>query len=232
MTAQQTWTVNTIKEASRAAGSHWFDPDTMRCFGTKVLPTVYQGPGGIYFVTQDDQYRRELPKRYTVRRFNPTTADIDTVGDVASLDRGDAIARAGELSGLTGTAADFGTSTEEFRPVSVLEQFVADLDAHSSNPASVTSTDAKRMMTHAKRHHRLMELLCSDERFCKEVDEDGNHPQVTDCRARINQCAKRLGATGVLFSGDPRGATVKLTFADGFTNDWGKEGYCVPTEEA
>lgn len=31
------------------------------------------------------------------------------------------------------------------------------------------------------------------------------------------------------FSGDPRGATLKIQVPSGFTNDWGKEGICVPT---
>jgi hypothetical protein len=30
------------------------------------------------------------------------------------------------------------------------------------------------------------------------------------------------------FSGDPRGATVKLKMPDGRYDDWGQEGICVP----
>ena len=40
--------------------------------------------------------------------------------------------------------------------------------------------------------------------------------------------AKRIGCKGVRFGGDPRGCTVKLLFYDGATDDWGKEGWCVP----
>jgi len=32
-----------------------------------------------------------------------------------------------------------------------------------------------------------------------------------------------------IFSGDPRGATVKLVLPDGRTDDWGQTGICVPT---
>ena len=32
-----------------------------------------------------------------------------------------------------------------------------------------------------------------------------------------------------ILGGDPRGCVVKLAVASGFTNDWGKEGICVPT---
>ena len=31
------------------------------------------------------------------------------------------------------------------------------------------------------------------------------------------------------FQNDPRGNTVKIQVSDGFTNDWGREGICVPT---
>lgn len=32
-----------------------------------------------------------------------------------------------------------------------------------------------------------------------------------------------------IFQGDPRGNTLKIAVPDGFTNDWGREGICVPT---
>lgn len=241
MTAEKKWTVNAIKEAARLAGSHWFDPDTMRCFGTRVLPTVYQGPGGVYFVTEDDQYRRELPKRFTVRSFDPAESDVGTHGELSAFATADAAIEAAKEAaakrpGLLAAEAAGGVpcellgvteTAEAFKPVSVLEQFLADLDKHSSDPSQVKTVDAKRLMTHAKGHHRLMEMLCNGE---IETDEEGENARVKACRAKCRQAAKRLGATGVIFSGDPRGCTVKLTFADGFTNDFGKEGFCVPTE--
>lgn len=227
MTTEKKWTVNAIQKASRAAGSHWFDPDTMRMFGTVVLPTVYQGPGGVYFVTKDDQYDRSLPKRFTVRSFDPATSDVDTHSELCGYrSLADAIEAAEEAAG-----EGHEKTAETFKPVSILEQFIADLDKHSADPSKVTTRDAKQLMTNAKRHHRLMEQLCSDEAFNRDVDAEGNHPQITDCRKRCQQTAKRLGASGVIFSGDPRGCTVKLTFRDGYTNDFGREGYCVPIDE-
>jgi hypothetical protein len=72
--------ITDIKRANKANGGHWFEPATMRFFNSKVESRVYEGPGGVYFVTSE---RRELdmPKRYTVRVFDPSTGDIDTVGD-------------------------------------------------------------------------------------------------------------------------------------------------------
>lgn len=31
------------------------------------------------------------------------------------------------------------------------------------------------------------------------------------------------------FKGDPRGNTLKIIVPDGYTNDWGRTGICVPT---
>lgn len=229
-TTEKKWTVNAIKDAMRAAGSHWFDPDTMRCFGTKVLPTVYQGPGGIYFVTQDDQYRRELPKRFTVRRYNPVDNDIDTVGEMNEFANQSAAKKAARAA-AGGVKAE--TFAEDFKPVSVLEQFIDDLRKHGGATGKIDDLAAE-LIEKARLHHRYTEAHCNGTwPYGKTWDgaDTGNHPAVVrQCQGRIIILADKVGAASVLFSGDPRGATVKLTFKDGFTNDFGKEGYCVPTE--
>jgi len=57
------------------------------------------------------------------------------------------------------------------------------------------------------------------------------------CKKREAQLEKRISAIvaglgqgfGVIFSGDPRGITVKITVPSGKTDDYGREGICVPT---
>jgi len=230
----KTWTVNAIKEASRAAGSHWFDPDTMRSFGTKILPTVYQGEGGIFFVTEDDQYRRELPKMYTIRKWNPEDNSIHTEGEVASMTRKAAMKLARALATGNGLHA-VETTSETFKEVSTLDQFSHDLQKHTRRGTETTTVEATQSLTkHAASHHKYMEGQCNGEwPYGKtwEGAEDGEHPPIVQkCRASISEIAKDLGAAGVIFSGDPRGCTVKLTFTDGYTNDFGGEGYCIPIE--
>lgn len=46
-------------------------------------------------------------------------------------------------------------------------------------------------------------------------------------RNKVRDLCAEYGC-GVKFSGDPRGATVKIVVPDGYTNDWGGEGICVP----
>jgi hypothetical protein len=73
-----------IKQANRKAGHHWFDPDTMRWFGSRISATTY-GPdseGRVYFVSSERSgFDQDSPRCYTVRYFDPETAGIETHGE-------------------------------------------------------------------------------------------------------------------------------------------------------
>jgi hypothetical protein len=73
-------TLNEIRTANDAADGHFFDADTIRFFNSVVYKNVYEGPGGIYFVTSE-RYNHSHPRFYTVRTFNPETGDIHTAGE-------------------------------------------------------------------------------------------------------------------------------------------------------
>lgn len=92
MTTMQKWTIADIKAAMNAAGSHWFDRDTMRFFKTRIHPYVYQGEGGIYFVTSETN-----PSGITacsVRQFKPEGPDIKTAGEFHAYSKDNAISKA------------------------------------------------------------------------------------------------------------------------------------------
>lgn len=70
------YSADDIRRASHDAGSHFFDPDTMRGFGSRLLEPVYLAAGGgrSYFVTSErDRPFDSFPgawggaRRYTVR---------------------------------------------------------------------------------------------------------------------------------------------------------------------
>jgi hypothetical protein len=65
-----------IKDANAAAGYYFFEASTMRFFRSRVSETVYEGPGGVYFVTGEKVPIR--PRRYTVRSFNAATGVCET----------------------------------------------------------------------------------------------------------------------------------------------------------
>lgn len=72
------FTTNAIARANRDAGFHYFDADTMRFFGSRVLPRVF---GGHLFVTSERSgFDPNSPRRYSVREVFPD-GSIDTVGE-------------------------------------------------------------------------------------------------------------------------------------------------------
>lgn len=216
-------TINEIRDANRAAGFHWFDPETMRFFGTKVLPEVCSGDGGIYFVTEDNDYRGR--RGYTVRQFLPLSCEINTWGNIAGRTLHDARNTIITLAAGEDVTAGVEVEREEYQPVTLFDQFLFDLYAHSSDRALVNQADATLLMIHALDHQTWMERACNED-LTEEHDAE-----IIACRNRCVEAAHRLGVRNVIFGGDPRGCTVKLVFHDGYTNDFGGQGYCVPMED-
>jgi len=93
------WTIDAIKEANHMAGQFWFSPDTLRFFRSRIGSTVYEGPGGVYFVSSEQfGFNGTQPRRYTVRQFFPADARIGTVGPFNELSRAVANTRAAKLA--------------------------------------------------------------------------------------------------------------------------------------
>lgn len=77
-----------------------------------------------------------------------------------------------------------------------------------------------KMFRLATTHHRLAETGCNRELSPQETDER--------TESRIIDLCQEAGFSPI-FSGDPRGVTVKLTVPSGRTNDFGQAGICVRT---
>lgn len=173
-------TINEIQNTLRAAGSHWFDPDTMRFFGTKIESPVYAGLGGVYFVTSEDDFHR-TSREYKVRQF--TGDNIETINTFHNLELATVNAKA--LAG-----PDRSETEEPYKPISDLEQFVHD--------TGLDRKVAKRLIELATRYQQL----CEDE--CNGYSKPKTQSKVA---AEIRKLAAPID---VLLGGDPRGCTVKL----------------------
>lgn len=68
--------IEEIKQANADAGQHFFKPDTMRFFNSRVLDGVIQGR---YFVTSERPPSDE-PRMYTAR-YATEDGHIETVGE-------------------------------------------------------------------------------------------------------------------------------------------------------
>lgn len=323
----KTYDINDIQFEMQAAGSNWWDKGTMRMFGSRVSDQVYQGPGGIYFVTSEKNFSGDK-RFYSVRQYRPSSKSIDTVGDFNSLTRATAHKIAARMANtdlqdqfddamcdldraITGKdksefqtryvtieeARDCGSGSimylsdggytriivkeyddssgyylavvptfadedknEEVRTkfnsaydlqrkvcdvlktepagkttkivaavhkeVSTVEQLAMDLER---NGAHASEKQCRALIRLATKHHKMMEDYCNGR---DPYDSEGNEgPALKRLRLELIAIASETGCKGVVFSGDPRGCTVKLTLPNDATNDWGKEGWCVPTKD-
>lgn len=73
------WGMDCIRHANEDAGLYWFSPATLRFFRSRVSAAVYQGTGGIYFVTSEQG--PNMSREYSVRRFDPAIGGVDTHGE-------------------------------------------------------------------------------------------------------------------------------------------------------
>jgi len=94
------YTLFDIRQANRQAGFHFFNGDNMRCFDSQISNDVYQGPGGVYFVTSE-RYK-DSPRGYTVRRFDPETGSLCNASKFNELSESAAHRLAADLAAGTG----------------------------------------------------------------------------------------------------------------------------------
>lgn len=72
-------TADDLKKYAAARGSHFFDPDTMRFFSSRILEGVTVHDGRAYFVTSERDNYTNQPRRYTAR-YMAAGAHISKVG--------------------------------------------------------------------------------------------------------------------------------------------------------
>lgn len=74
--------INSIVGVERLAerkGSHFFSPDTMRFFKSKVIYDVFPSKNGIYFVTSEKKCFNDYTRVFSVRFIDINTGDIKTI---------------------------------------------------------------------------------------------------------------------------------------------------------
>jgi hypothetical protein len=82
------WTLAAIKAENKRAGRFFFEKATMRFFKSRVLSGIYQGPGGVFFVTAETGPSGKTA--FTVREFKPENGAIWTRDPFNEMDEYDA----------------------------------------------------------------------------------------------------------------------------------------------
>ena len=86
------------------------------------------------------------------------------------------------------------------------------------------------------RHNKGAECLCRDYGSFTAAAEGGGGIHGTVPRVNVQEARTEARVLALLapfnvvpvFNGDPRGAVLKLKVPSGRTNDWGRDGVCVP----
>jgi hypothetical protein len=78
-------TVDALEEYASRCGSHFFDPDTLRFFGSRILSGVTIHDGRAYFVTSERDNYTEGPRRYSAR-YMTAGAQFYKVGSFQQYD--------------------------------------------------------------------------------------------------------------------------------------------------
>jgi hypothetical protein len=87
-------TIRDIKAASKAAGFHFFDRDTMSFFKCRIYPELFPTADRVLFITSE-QCDPEDPRLYTLRAFALLDGSVSTVGKFqAYVTKEDAISAA------------------------------------------------------------------------------------------------------------------------------------------
>lgn len=76
--------VYTIHDIKNNHKGYFFSPDTIRFWKSRICGEVFCSKTLCFFVTSE-QFLNE-GRKFTVRRYNPTTKSIDTVGEYHQLD--------------------------------------------------------------------------------------------------------------------------------------------------
>ena len=110
-------------------------------------------------------------------------------------------------------------------------EFVAAIASHARGNAERRAWLAERLMYYGASYARIQERACNGHQTW-----DGNWDEkaaLADERkeakleAKITTMCEPFDCKPIF--GGARGATVKIAVPDGYTNDWEKEGICVPT---
>jgi len=206
------WSINDIKSAMRVKGSHWFDASALRFFRSRIGNDVFQGSGGVYFVSSE-QFGDGSPRLYTVRQFDP---DAIAIRDGSSFQEF-ATLRAAKAAARSLAGPDASSVAESFIAPTEFDDFVLVVQAEYPD---VSAGVLRLLCLYAKRHHAACE---------RECNEGGEHAEGME-RVINELLAKQGQGLVAIFQGDPRGVTVKVKLPSGATNDFGKEGICVPTD--
>lgn len=112
------------------------------------------------------------------------------------------------------------------------ESFIARIVSESCNVGGNIRTAtalARGILRDAATHNRIAEAECSIEMSEREAARVARQSEACERRIVARLAELGPGFSVAEFSGDPRGATVKIRVPSGYGDSWGdRSHYCVP----
>lgn len=128
------------------------------------------------------------------------------------------------------------TAVERYKFIKLIEEH-SPLDKYYKGlfkPGDIMTREefARKLLRYGATLGRLAEEQCNGYQTW-DRREDAKRARASELkeeriRAKVEELCGQFGCKAV-FQGDPRGNVLKIQVPDGFTNDWGREGICVPT---
>lgn len=102
----------------------------------------------------------------------------------------------------------------------------------AADPPMFIQKQADKLMRYGATLGRLAEELCNGYQDW-QGNWDGKRTVAAEKKQerierKAAEAAEAIGGKAI-FQHDPRGNVLKVLFPDGYTNDWRREGICVPT---
>ena len=120
------------------------------------------------------------------------------------------------------------------------EKFVALIQQHAGGDPTQRYSFAQRLMRYGATYGRLQEDQCNGPNYTGNDHHDRleqmrwqKHLDTIPAKeSKIEKAVSELCKSfdcSPIFSGDPRGNTLKIEVKSGYSNSFGGEGICVPT---
>lgn len=211
-----------VQEANRESGHHWFDPDTMKFFKSRIVSELVKGT---YFITSEKPPYG--PRAYSIREVYNDEGHVKTHGETCQYATlGEVRAALLYVAGLK-FLYHIPSPSNSWQSCDLIGHFCWVLSKESETFAA-DSDEVQRMFgEHMMQDAKFLDRMSVEQ--CNTGLTDRQETLIESRRGMIEARLKCFGF-GVVFNRDPRGNPVFVTVPSGRTDDFGQRGVTVPLE--
>ncbi len=211
-----------VQNSNRESGHHWFDPDTMRFFSTRICTELVKG---VYFITSEKP--PHSPRAYSIREVYNEDGHIRTVGETCQYTSlSDARHALKDIAGLK-FLYNIPNPCTSWKSCDLIGHIAWILAKESDTFADLSDADQRE----------LCESLMYDAKYLDRLNVEQCNTGLTDRQEEIRSGRTdamlervKVHGFGLTFNRDPRGNPLFITVPSGRTDDMGQRGITVPLQ--